>query len=176
MSYIIGIDPGKNGGAVLLKDLEIIEVYAFKLIGSEFDVKDYYDRLEYWKATYPDITASLEKVHSIYGVSAKSNWTFGFVCGVIEGVLISLDIPYIKVTPKDWQAVLFKNITPIYKPSKKKGRGSLETKKMAAVAFESKYTKFVNVVKVTSKGNLSKNMHDGLVDAALIGVYGFGKK
>jgi hypothetical protein len=49
----------------------------------------------------------IEDVHSIFGSSSKSNFQFGRSLGILEGVVNALDIPYVKVQPKEWQKVSF---------------------------------------------------------------------
>ena len=42
---------------------------------------------------------------------------------------------------------------------------------MAAEAFKKIFPEHVEAFMITAKGNKSKNLHDGLVDAALIAEY-----
>lgn len=45
----------------------------------------------------------IEDVHSIFGSSAKSNFTFGFNTGLLHGIIRSLGLPLDQVQPKAWQ-------------------------------------------------------------------------
>ena len=47
--------------------------------------------------------AIIEDVHSLYGMSAKSNFSFGFNTGLITGIIQSTGIGLDKVAPKKWQ-------------------------------------------------------------------------
>lgn len=45
----------------------------------------------------------IEDVHALRGSSAKGTFTFGRNLGFWEGILSSLKIRWIKVSPKEWQ-------------------------------------------------------------------------
>ena len=47
--------------------------------------------------------AYLEDVHSLFGMSAKSNFNFGKNLGIVETLLALQDFPLRTVTPKIWQ-------------------------------------------------------------------------
>lgn len=170
---ILGIDPGKNGGLVLLSEEDkLISYYIPKKIGNEVDMRDLNDFFKgVVKEAYLEMVF-LEDVHSVFGASANSNFQFGKICGILEGLVCGYDLPYIKVKPKDWQKQAFEGIPPIYKPSKKKGKGTLETKKMAEIAFKRIFPEYIEMFSITDTGRKSINIHDGLVDAILIALYG----
>ena len=168
---IIGIDPGKSGGIVTLhEDGDIISYFIPKLIGTVFDISSFYEYLRI-ETGAADTHIFIEEVHSVFGSAAKANFEFGRINGIIEGLVCSCNTSYSKVQPKIWQKEMFEGVPIIKKPgSKAKGRGSFDTKKMALVAFQRLYPE--TDFNITSKGNPSKNVHDGLVDAILIAEYG----
>lgn len=45
----------------------------------------------------------LEKVHAMKGQGVSSMFTFGKGCGILEGIVATLRIPYLLVTPQAWQ-------------------------------------------------------------------------
>lgn len=170
---IVGIDPGKDGGVVSLSDAGLIRGYFIPVkIGTVLDIQAYCSYLNsIIRSSTEDTHIFIEDVHSVFGASAKANFQFGRICGLIEGMVVSLQKPYTMVQPKEWQKEMFQGVPVIKKPgSKAKGRGSFDTKKMAEVAFRRLFPE--TDFNVTSKGNKSKNVHDGLVDAILIAEYG----
>ena len=111
MKVYIAIDPGQKGfvsivnvdGKViksfpLLKNSKVVDVV--EISQNLFDLSIYEGRCH----------VVLEDVHSIFGSSAKSNFNFGWIVGVIEGTLSTLGLPYTKVAPKTWQKVMHQGI------------------------------------------------------------------
>ncbi len=165
---IIAIDPGKHGGIVSLTENRDVQTFFIPKIGNEVDVRGIQE-IFFTLFNSDRDEVIIEKVHAIYGSSSSSTFTFGYVCGLLEGIIVGNNFRYSMVTPKEWQKIMFEGIEPIYKPSKKKGKGTLETKKMAELAYKRLFPK-VDLYK-TENGNKSKKVHDGLVDALLIAEY-----
>ena len=164
MNNIVGIDPGKNGGIVLITD-EGIRYWCIPKISKEVDLR----KLNKIFSMIPEnCMIFIEKVHAIFGSSAKSTFEFGRVCGILEGMIVSRGFAYQMIEPKTWQREMFMGITPIYKPGKK--RKMLETKKMAELAYRRLFPDLD--LYVTENGNTSKKVHDGLVDALLLAEFG----
>ena len=168
--YSIGIDIGKNG-AIVIQDLNSGDItkHIMPLISNEIDVKSLYDI--FYKYKDKKCMCAMEDLHAIFGSSAKSTFTFGFVAGATEAIILSLGIPYIKVQAKIWQKEAFRGIKEIRKPStiNKKGvevKGRLDTKAMALLASKRLYPKFDS-----TPSERSKKAHDGIVDALLISDY-----
>ena len=139
------------------------------LIGREFDIqtlnkyfielKKFADKNEF------ELLVAIEDLRALFGSAAGATFTFGFICGSTETVLIAHEIPYIKVNAKKWQAFTFQGVPEIRKPSKinKKGievRGGLETKQMALISQKRLYPNFNPLA--TER---SKKPHEGIVDA-----------
>ena len=96
----IGIDPGKTGGiAVIFNDK-----YCVKQCPNT--VAEMADELILLNDNdmAPDISkyAIIEQVHSFPGNSGRSMFTFGQGYGQWLGILSTLKIPYIQVTPHKW--------------------------------------------------------------------------
>jgi hypothetical protein len=170
MKYFFGIDPGKKGGIVLLNKDGKFFGYHFipKTKDNEIDIKKLNDIFKL--KTFKDSYITIEKVHAIFGSAAKATFDFGKTVGIKETILIVNNLQHDYVAPKDWQKVMFEGIEPIYKSSKKKGRGTLETKLMAIEAYKKLFPS-VDLY-ITEEGNKSKNVHDGICDALLIAEYG----
>lgn len=162
----IGFDVGKNGGIAKISPDGKVEVQIMPLIGkgkgSEIDKKEIANWLGGMDKS--QVVVVIEDVHSIFGTSAGSNFQFGRALGILEGLIEGLQLQYVKVSPKTWQAVCFEGVPVIKKPGKKEtGRGSLDTKAMALVAAQRLYPK------VDLRRSLkAEKPHDGIIDALLM--------
>lgn len=156
----IGIDPGKDGAWAIVYPHGEIEYHVFSKIGDEVDISDLNNRL---KAMSQKVRhCVIEDVHSIFGASAKANFQFGRIVGVLETLLICNHIPFTKVAPKAWQKVMHEGIPKMTKA----GKTSSDTKAMSLVAAKRIYPN--ETFLATER---SKVPHDGIVDAALMAKY-----
>lgn len=91
----MGIDPGKNGGCVVLSENSVVEVFKLTDIPGDLDesISKYQGR---------SIFCVLEKVSSRPWNGAKSNFTFGYLYGMLNYGLTINKIPYEKCTPQKW--------------------------------------------------------------------------
>lgn len=176
IKYVIGIDPGMTGGCTAIQENNI-DFFPMKSIGKEFDIKYFTEILN--KYAVKETHIFLERIHALFGSSAGNTFKFGRVYGIMEGIISALNFPYTLVPPKTWQKEIFEGITEIRKPSIKKNKygdwikGKRDTKKMAEVAVNRLGNiDVISRIKVTEKGNISKNMHSGLMDSYLIALYG----
>lgn len=111
MKYYIGIDPGQKGFVTVIdEDGKFIEAFSLLKKSNEVDVNDIVTRLFNLSIYEDNCHIILEDVHSIFGSSAKSNFNFGWIVGVIEGTISSLGISYSKVAPKTWQKQMHQGI------------------------------------------------------------------
>lgn len=162
--YIIGVDPGQNGGFVALKNGKVASKLVMPKIGKDLD----FDKLSRFFKFYrrKGAIVYLEKVKGRGGKwGASQNFNFGQCYGAIMGVIATTKLPYVLVTPQMWQKVSFKGVSPIYKTDKKKK--TKDTKKMALMASKRLFPR-VSFVPTPR----SRNPHDGLIDAVLIAYYG----
>lgn len=94
----VGVDPGAKGAiCALCPELDLIEFI------SAVDPKEIYQHLQHLRDNHQIVRVVVEDVHSLYGMSAKSNFTFGWNVGIPNTLLQALDIPYEKAQPKKWQ-------------------------------------------------------------------------
>lgn len=103
----IGIDPGLTGGIAVVEFGRIIETHKMPVIKS--DTKKRIDARMLRSILVERDYASrviIEKVHAMPGQGVSSMFTFGFGCGIIEGVLAGLCMPVEYVTPQKWQSIL----------------------------------------------------------------------
>lgn len=167
MRYSIGIDLGKNG-AVVIHDLETgkIEKFVMPVVAKQLDLHTLYELLSAFKGQ--DVMVAMEDLRAIFGSSATATFTFGFVCGATEALIVSLGLPYRKVNAKVWQKEAFAGVPEVRKPGKvdkngKKRKGAIDTKAMALLASKRLFPDFD-----TTPTERSVKPHDGIVDALLI--------
>ena len=174
---IIGIDPGLSG-AYVLNDGETIFKQVMPKIGKEFDLDKLYRNLKtYTKSLFKDkpVHVFIEDVHAIFGCAAGATFTFGYVVGAIQAIVIGLDLPYTLVQPKVWQKEMWQGIPEQRKPSTKvmlRGKevikkGAIDTKAKSLLAKKRLFPTLD--LRPTPR---CTNEHDGMVDATLIAEYG----
>lgn len=154
----VGIDPGVNGCVFLLGEHD---VYTYSLMpkqGTQLDLHAL-NKIFAELSTY-DSYVVLEHVHAVFNSSAGATFSFGWACGVLEGMLISHGIRYIKVQPKVWQEFVWQGVRP-----KKLESGKTNTKAMTMVGIQNLLPN-INLVP-----DRCKKPHDGLADAAGMAVY-----
>lgn len=174
--YFIGVDVGKNGAIVVQNNqTNKIDRYLIPLIGKELDINGIRDIfIRYMKVGVEEpicIHIVVEDVHAIFGVAAGATFTFGFVAGVIEGIISTLQLPYTKVQPKTWQKMMFEGVREVRKPDTKDKngkirKGSIDTKAMALLAAKRLFPNF----DLLPTPRCTKP-HDGIVDALLMSEY-----
>jgi hypothetical protein len=187
MKIRIGCDPGKNGGIVALTESGKLIMYKTPLVNKEIDINKFKNIIVSiagdlsdngnWK---DDVLVVIEDVHSIFGAGAKSNFQFGRALGILEGIVSSLDIPFIKIQPKKWQEICFAGVSVTYKSGGKmkinKKTGKEELKQQVdtkAMALQAAKRFFPNTsFKATDR---SEKDHDGIVDSVLLAKFGMLK-
>jgi hypothetical protein len=147
--FIAGIDPGANG-AIAVLDSENPDSVAL------LDLNKYsiYETTKWLHNKKIDVIC-LESVHSLYGMSAKSNFGFGRNFGIAFAIakLAVSDGPVQQVTPKVWQKYIGVTV---------KGKG---IKKEVAKIAQGLYP---NAQLQGKRGGLL----DGRADALMIAHYG----
>jgi len=107
--YRIGIDPGLSGAIAILKDdLTLIDVFDMPVMMLRKG-KNQVNAAALWQKLAGNTaklqpTAYLENVHPMPKEGVSSVFSFGRSMGVIEGVLASLNIPVVLVSPQHWKA------------------------------------------------------------------------
>lgn len=96
---IIGIDTGKSGSLCHLKDNIPIEFIDF----SSNNLRGY---INYLKSLDSIDLCVVELVHSMPSQGVKSMFSFGENFGMLQGMLMSLNIPFILVRPTIWKKAL----------------------------------------------------------------------
>jgi len=177
-------DPGKNGGLAILDEKgDIVFTATIPKIANEIDLNQLNTLVKHIKNFGETQHVILERVHSIYGVGAASNFTFGQVNGFIEGMIVAAGLKYTKTDPKAWQKVAWEGVNVVsnivikYKTDKMTGlktnvgvREKVDTKATSAIAAKRLFPTWSFLAT-----DRSKKPHDGLIDAALISYYGYVK-
>ncbi len=109
MRVILGIDPGARGAiAVLgeegtligLHDMPAIKIKVGKTIRERFSSHGFRDLIK----SIPHIKmVVIERVGGMKSDGGSAAFTFGYACGGVEGVLVTLDIPIAFITPQRWK-------------------------------------------------------------------------
>lgn len=154
--FILGIDPGLNGGMVALKldGSEILPPMVMPRIEKELDTT----QIVRWLGEISPIVRHtwLESVHARPGQGVSSMFKFGKVLGTLEGILVALEMPFTKVTPQTWMRPLHAGISREMQP---KNRSRIAAGNL-----------FPNIdLRLSAR---ARNPHDGLVDALLLAEYG----
>lgn len=108
----------------------------------------------------------IEDVHAKFGSSAKATFSFGYVCGATEAMLIAHDIPYTKVNPKKWQKEMWEGI-PVQKKPSSSGKTMVNDTKLMSLMAAKRLFPEVDL----RASNRSKIPHDGKVDSLLLAEY-----
>ena len=159
---IVGIDPGKSGGIVSIKNDEFYskDVMPVNPDGT-INNKMLASIIKSYMAEDDIVRFGLEKVHAIYGMSAKSCFNFGANFQACISALDIVGVSWEFIQPKTWQKEIFEGMNDI-----KNSKGKRDTKKMALMACNRLYPD----VDLTPTER-AKKPHDGLVDALCIAEY-----
>lgn len=176
--WILGIDPGKHGGAVLLDAKNVcnqvhiptaVKDGRVDVLFTTNALKPYADNIS---------TAFIEDVHAIYGSAASATFEFGHAAGALYGAVQALlgdrvQVGYIQ--PKSWQKVAWKGVEA------ENGKAVIDSKTGKQKVLKNGKLQFKVDTKATSSAaahalfpgvsfipKRCRKEHDGLVDAALI--------
>ena len=152
----IGIDPGLDGAIVALCPT-FVKSCVVPTLKQEKGSKRMYDvpeMVRLLKANVKDIVlVALEKGRAAPGQGVTSMFRFGYGCGLWEGILAGLGIPYVIVHPNTWQKVVCVGL-------------SGEAKSRAMQATSSRLPK-LNM----RKSDRASTPHQGIADAACLALY-----
>ena len=158
---IIGIDLGKKGGIVAIEDGRILCKEKMPLIADEdVDVKTLGKILR--KYSESECHVVFEKFSGFFGYSKMAATSLARQSGFVESLLILMNLPYTKVQPQVWQKIVWEGTKMILKADGKK-----DTKKISLMTATRLFPKDNFVI--STRGT---KPHDGIIDAALLAVYG----
>ncbi len=160
----IGIDPGKTGGISVLLPDGSRQFFTIPVIGKEVDLKEFNRIIASLITDNPDHWVGLERVHAVPGSGAAQTFEFGWICGVLEAILVANNARWEHIAPKTWQKVIWEGV-----PKQVKSSGGTDTKSTSLIAAQRWFPdeKFLP----PDAGPRKTKAHDGLVDAALIAAY-----
>lgn len=168
MKYYIGIDPGVRGCISIVDETgKFIESFFLLKNAKNVDTVEISNTLLNLSKYEDNCHVIIENIHAIFGSSAKGTFNFGFIAGLIEGIIATIGLPYTKVNPKIWQKEMFRGVNVITKPSTTGKTQVIDTKKMS---FLASHRIFPTVdLRRTSK---CKNEDDNFSDSLLMAEYG----
>ena len=151
INFVMGIDPGKNGGwALLSRDLKVERYGCMPLVGGEVWVREIADILIEYHTQ--EILVVLEKVASMPGQGVKSVFSFGESYGKLKGMCQTLGIRYEMVIPQTWKRITLQ---------------STKKDKNAAIEFVQRRFPEINLTP-----GREKKASDGISDAVCMAVWG----
>lgn len=165
----VGIDPGVNGFCTIY-DGKNFSHWEIPKIGKFVDINELNKKIRGISMTAElsgiDVIVGMEDLHAIYGSSASSTFSFGYICGLIEGLVVANNLPLIKIKPKEWQRVLWQGI-PVQKKPSSTGRTLVnDTKKMSLMAAKRLFPEMD-----LRRNERCKVPDDNKVDSILIAEY-----
>lgn len=168
MKYYIGIDPGVKGCISIVDETgKFIESFFLLKNAKNVDAIEISNTLLNLSKYEDNCHVVIENIHAIFGSSAKGTFNFGFIAGLIEGIIATIGLPYTKVNPKIWQKEMFRGVNVITKLSTTGKTQVIDTKKMS---FLASHRIFPTVdLRRTSK---CKNEDDNFSDSLLMAEYG----
>lgn len=167
MKIAIGIDPGKDGYFTIWRESSNeFEYKSIPLIGKEVDYLAFSKLLDQINPSIHEVYAVMEDVHAVFGSSAKGTWSFAYIAGALEMLLICKGIPYTKVAPKAWQKQMWVGVALQQKPSSTKKTMVTDTKSMSTIAAQRMFPN--EDLRDTPR---CKKPHDGKVDSLLMCEY-----
>lgn len=118
----------------------------------------------------------IEDLHSVFGSSAASNFTFGKNNGLIIGMLQVLKMPYTKIAPKKWQKQMWEGIRLVEIPVIKKKIHQKNKKGELKYKTDTKATSLIAVKRLFPKETFlaterSRVPDNNIVDAVLLATY-----
>lgn len=168
MKYYIGIDPGVKGCISIVDETgKFIESFFLLKNAKNVDAVEISNTLLNLSKYEDNCHVIIENIHAIFGSSAKGTFNFGFIAGLIEGVIATIGLPYTKVNPKIWQKEMFRGVNVITKPSTTDKTQVIDTKKMS---FLASHRIFPTVD--LRRTNKCKNEDDNFSDSLLMAEYG----
>ena len=169
MKTYIGTDPGRSGHIVCLNPDNSTTKFAIPKVGGQVDVHALNKIFsQFTKIEHHIVT---EDLHAIFGSAASSTFSFGWINGILEGLLVANHLSFTKVQPKVWQKEMFQGTPEIRKPSKinSKGiptKGRLDTKAMSILTAKRLFPNFSLL-----PSERCRKDDDGIADSILMAEY-----
>lgn len=95
---IVGVDPGLTGAMALLEDGKLQDLCPMPVLGKRVQGNQVADILRCWE---PDVVV-VEDIHAMPR-GAIASFSLGWSCGVVVGVVQTLQYPLIRIRPNAWK-------------------------------------------------------------------------
>lgn len=159
MTTVLGCDPGKAGGLVVLNDVgaitETLPMPVLKAAKGRAEYDLVAIRRFLTRVSLHVVVERAQPLPPSMPGGGNAQFQRGVSRGLWEGLLAGLGIPYELVAPRSWQSVMLRDVS-----------GS-DTKQRALIAAQRLFPGFD-----FRASERSRKAHDGIVDAALIAEYG----
>lgn len=166
----VGIDPGLKGFITVLEGDGNITFYPIPVMnkGKTVDVSElaYVIGRIISDHVLDRVVFGLENIHAIFGSSAGSTFNFGWVVGVLEGILAANNAVVFRPMPKTWQKEMWKDV-PLVKKKSMTGKTEVVDTKATSIAAARRLYPNVDLRR-TEK---CKNFDDNKCDSLLIATY-----
>lgn len=155
MKTVIGVDPGKSGALAAMREDGTVTFLIMPIIDNEIDITS----ISKWISniivdmTCRPLYSVIEKVHSMPQQGVASTFSFGYNTGVLHGILGTLAVPRLVVSPQSWQKSILKDT------NRDKG---------IAIAYVMRMYPELDITPTIR----SKKPHSGVADAICIARYG----
>lgn len=167
MKKYIGIDVGDKGFIAVIDNGE----YRFLSI-AESDNLAISDFL-FEEAFGHEVAVVIEDIHALFGSSASATFSFGYVKGLLTGLLIAHKIPYTYVAPKDWQREIWTNADMVTYSKKVVQRSGKEVMRKETNTKATSINAAQRLFPMVDfrRNERCKNIDDNKVDALLMAEY-----
>lgn len=165
MIRFVGVDPGKDGAIVAFDENGAIEnmtlmpvIHQAKNGKALYDVAELARVVEHYGDREPAPVWFIEKQQPLPSKmgGSNANYSRGYGLALFEGILAAGMQPYHLISPGTWQTTMLRDVQGV------------DTKARAYIVAQRLFPRVD-----WRRSELARKPHDGLVDAALIGTYGF---
>jgi len=119
LNVYIGIDPGSNEAGIGIINADTGEFIDYTRL-SEWCPATANEALVFAKTEFNIIMAAIEKVGVMRGQGIASSGKFMKATGILIGLLVANDIPFIEVAPQKWKKVSPSLLCPTCSATEKK--------------------------------------------------------
>lgn len=169
----IGIDCGKQGGISWVDANGKLLGVSKMPVNGEGDT-DFMGLAKLLRQFPKDAHVITEQLQALRGVGSKQTYSFARQSAFLECAILVNKLAWTKVNPKKWQAVMWTGQKMLTKEVKLDNEGTkklkTDTKKISENTFRKLFPQHVTDKSIMLK---SKRLHDGIVDAALLAMFGY---
>lgn len=166
----IGIDPGKLGFLCILGPSEEPEFIALQ-DDPKKDFNIWYVRgvIEgvFKRFEGKNVVVGIEDVHALFGASAGSTFNFGYITGVLNGLVAAKGVTLVNPKPKEWQKVMWEGVGIVKKKSSS-GKTEVTDTKATSIKACQKLFPSVDLRRTARSTKLDDNKCDSLLIASYL--------